>query len=132
MPFTFARYLQLSGGRRIEWIALIATIPAFYMAMLSVDRPIMMLLYGLACIASSAVIWIEVRRAWRQASRGSLYARHQLWVCFWPARCCCRPSCRPAMPWTCWACASPPRCWCCCAWANRCSLDSGAADCPKC
>ena len=78
VPFTFARYLQLSGGRRIEWIALIATIPAFYMAMLSVNRPITMLLYGLACAASSAVIWIEVRRAWRQASRGSLYARHQL------------------------------------------------------
>jgi len=74
----FTRYSMLSGWRRLEWIALVATIPAFYMAMLSVHRPVTMLLYGLACYACAAVIWTEARQTWLQGSRNGIYARHQL------------------------------------------------------
>jgi voltage-gated potassium channel len=77
-PFAFSRYSALSSCRRVEWAALVATIPAFYMVMLSVHRPLAMLLYGLACSASTAVIWIEARQAWQTASRSSIYAHHQL------------------------------------------------------
>jgi len=76
--FAFTRYSTLSSWRRVEWIALVATIPAFYMAMLSVHRPITMLLYGLACCACAVVIWTEAHQAWRQESRNGIYARHQL------------------------------------------------------
>ncbi|MDO9315760.1 MAG: potassium channel family protein [Burkholderiaceae bacterium] len=77
-PFASTRYATLSRCQRVEWVALVATIPAFYMAMLSVHRPITMLLYGLACGASAFVIWREAGQAWRTASRSSIYAHHQL------------------------------------------------------
>lgn len=68
----------LSGWRRLEWLVLLLTIPAFYMAMLSMVRPIASSLYFLAAGASAAVIWAEVRVNWRQVSMGDVYARHQL------------------------------------------------------
>jgi voltage-gated potassium channel len=68
----------LSGWRRVEWLALVLTIPAFYLAMLSMARPPAASLYLLAAGASAAVIWTEVRVKWRQASVGSVYAHHQL------------------------------------------------------
>ncbi|MDL2337957.1 MAG: potassium channel family protein [Pseudomonadota bacterium] len=75
---TFTRYSTLSGWRRLEWLTLVSTIPAFYMAMLSEHRSIAVWLYLLAFGASAAVIWSEARDRWRHSSTGSLYARHQL------------------------------------------------------
>jgi voltage-gated potassium channel len=68
----------LSGWRRVEWLALVMTIPAFYLAMLSMARSAAVALYLMAAAASAAVIWTEVRAKWRRASVRSVYAHHQL------------------------------------------------------
>ena len=66
----------VSGWRRAEALALIATIPAFYMALLSELRTVSIGLYLLAFVASSLVVWRErmasERRTRSHASSGLL------------------------------------------------------------
>lgn len=68
----------LSRWRRLETLALIATIPAFYMALLSIDRWAAAVLYLLACGASLLVIRKDGRSAARHRARGALASRHRL------------------------------------------------------
>ena len=51
------RLPRLGRAKRIEWIALLATIPAFYLALLSMHRSVSALLYLLACGATALVAW---------------------------------------------------------------------------
>jgi len=60
--------------RRVEWVALLATIPAFYLAMLSSHRVISMTLYLLGFIASAFVTWTDVVAAHRHPT--STRAQH--------------------------------------------------------
>jgi voltage-gated potassium channel len=53
---------DLNAARRLELVALIATIPAFYMAAVSVYRPLWVALYMMAFVVTSSVMW-EARRA---------------------------------------------------------------------
>ena len=59
----------LSGWRRVEALALIATIPAFYMALLSELRVASIGLYALALVASALVVWREHMASPRSARR---------------------------------------------------------------
>lgn len=66
---TRTQHAPLSGWRRVEALALIATIPAFYMALLSELRVVSVGLYLFAFVASTWVVWHE-RRASRRKAKG--------------------------------------------------------------
>jgi voltage-gated potassium channel len=57
------RHASSSLWRRLELAALIATIPAFYLALLSLQPLVARALYALACAASAAVVWTESHRS---------------------------------------------------------------------
>jgi voltage-gated potassium channel len=56
-------FFARASPRRIESLALLATIPAFYLAMLSTHRIAGAALYLSACVATSAVTWKEATAA---------------------------------------------------------------------
>lgn len=64
---TRAEHVPLSGWRRAEALALIATIPAFYMALLSELHALSIALYLLAFLASALVVWREQIASQRKA-----------------------------------------------------------------
>jgi len=74
-----APHSSLSGWRRAEVVGLVATIPAFYMAMLSEHRAIAVGLYLLGFVASALVVWFE-RRTSREEPHSRLMSpsRHGL------------------------------------------------------
>jgi voltage-gated potassium channel len=55
------RLPRIGRAKQIEGIALLATIPAFYLALLSVHRGVSALLYLLACGATAATAWQSAR-----------------------------------------------------------------------
>lgn len=63
-----ARQSPRGAWRRIELLALLATIPAFYLAMLSSHRAVSVILYLVALIASAGVTWTEVLAARKHTS----------------------------------------------------------------
>jgi voltage-gated potassium channel len=62
------RLPRIGRAKCIEWLALLATIPAFYLALLSVQRPLSALLYLLASGATAAATWARARHG-REARR---------------------------------------------------------------
>lgn len=64
---TRAEHVPPSGWRRTEALALIATIPAFYMALLSELRALSIALYLLAFLASAVAVWREQFASQRKA-----------------------------------------------------------------
>jgi voltage-gated potassium channel len=71
---------RLGACRRIELLALLATIPAFYLAMLSSHRFVSVSLYVAAFIASTFVTWTEALAARRGAPTRRGHANSQLGV----------------------------------------------------
>lgn len=69
---------SLSAWRRVELLALLATIPAFYMAALSTHRLACAALYLLGCAACTLVILHEGHHARQQGPWAKRYASHQL------------------------------------------------------
>jgi len=51
---------SLTLWQRIELLAMVATIPAFYMALLSTERWVVVSLYLLACGAAARVVWHDL------------------------------------------------------------------------
>ncbi len=76
--FAFTHRSSLSAWRRAELLGLVATIPAFYLAMLAMPRAGVAALYGLASAAATLVVWNESRHSWAQTPARVLVARHQL------------------------------------------------------
>lgn len=66
--------------RRFEFGAIVATIPAFYLALLETQRLVATILYAVACLSCLAVAYAE----WRESARGdrsiAYWPRHQLGV----------------------------------------------------
>lgn len=73
-PFT----TSLSPWRRGELLALLATIPAFYMAALSTHRLVCAALYLVGCAACTLVIFQEGHHARQHGPWAKRYAHHQL------------------------------------------------------
>jgi len=69
---------RLGACRRIELLALLATIPAFYLAMLSSHRFVSVSLYVAAFVASTVVTWTEALAARRDAPARHGHANSQL------------------------------------------------------
>lgn len=69
---------SLSPWRRGELLALLATIPAFYMAALSTHRLVCAALYLVGCAACTLVIFQEGHHARQHGPWGKRYAHHQL------------------------------------------------------
>ena len=65
-------------SRRIEFIALLGTMPAFYLAILSTHRPAGTALYLVASIVTACVTWTEARAARLQESARQAKVRPQL------------------------------------------------------
>jgi voltage-gated potassium channel len=65
--------------RLIELLGLAGTIPAFYMALLAVERPLVIGLYLLAALGCALVIWQERQDGAAPSSR-AIYNTHQLGV----------------------------------------------------
>ncbi len=59
---------NISVVRRIELVALLAAIPAFYLSMLSIHRALAVTLYLLAFAASAGVTWTETRATAKRES----------------------------------------------------------------
>jgi len=68
---------RLHASRRIELLALLATIPAFYLAMLSSHRSVSVSLYLVAFIACTFVTWTEALKARRDSPTRREPARSQ-------------------------------------------------------
>jgi voltage-gated potassium channel len=65
--------------RRVEWAALLGTIPAFYLAMLSSHRIVSVILYLAAFAASAFATWTDAVAAHkRPASSRDRHSQHQL------------------------------------------------------
>ena len=65
------RLPRIGRAKRIEWLALLATIPAFYLALLSEHRSLSALLYLLACGATALV----ARQQWRDRRHAAADSR---------------------------------------------------------
>ena len=79
-PTTAKKTSPVPAWRRIESLALLATIPAFYLAMLSSHRSVSASLYLLAFIATTFVTWTEVLAARKHLPTRHEHANSQLGV----------------------------------------------------
>ena len=77
-PLSMATGSRHGVWRRIESIALLATIPAFYMAMLPGQRLPSVMLYLVALGANAGATWMELVAAPRQQSTGTARGRSHL------------------------------------------------------
>jgi voltage-gated potassium channel len=68
--------VALPGWRRVEALTLIATIPAFYLAILSELRLVSSALYLCACVISAWVIWRERMLMQREPQSRTMASRH--------------------------------------------------------